>query len=141
MAQIIFYEKPGCINNIRQKKWLRQAGHHVIAKSLLTEDWSKKPQKLREFFAEKPVSDWFNPSAPSIKKGLVDPAAINPHQAINLMVDEPILIRRPLIQVGSEKMSGFNLSEIEQLIGLTDILAKEDLQNCPKLKKLDSRHV
>jgi hypothetical protein len=37
MATITFYEKPGCINNTRQKKLIAAAGHQVIAKNLLTE--------------------------------------------------------------------------------------------------------
>ena len=37
MATITFYEKPGCINNTRQKKLLEAAGHQVVAKNLLTE--------------------------------------------------------------------------------------------------------
>ena len=40
MATVTFYEKPGCANNTRQKKLLAAAGHQVIAKDLLTEDWT-----------------------------------------------------------------------------------------------------
>ncbi len=141
MVQIIFYEKPGCINNSQQKKLLRQAGHTVVAKSLLSEDWSKEPQQLVDFFAEKPVSDWFNPSAPMIKQGLINPLQIDQQQAIKMMLAEPILIRRPLIQIGNQKMSGFNLIEIEQLIGLLGIPAQQDLENCPKVKQPDSCYV
>ncbi len=141
MVQIIFYEKPGCINNSQQKKLLRQAGHSVVAKSLLSEDWSKDPQQLVDFFAEKPVSDWFNPSAPMIKQGVINPLQIDQQQAIKMMLAEPILIRRPLIQVGKQKMSGFNLIEIEQLIDLSGISAQQDLESCPKVKQPDSCYV
>ena len=134
MAQVIFYEKPGCINNTRQKKLLRQAGHFVIAKSLLTEPWSKKPQKLREFFADKPVVEWFNSSAPDIKKGFINPQGMNEQQAISLMQDDPLLIRRPLMQVGSEKIVGFNAQEVDQWIGLSNGQTTEDLEHCPRTK-------
>jgi hypothetical protein len=30
MATVHFYEKPGCINNTRQKKILAAAGHEVL---------------------------------------------------------------------------------------------------------------
>jgi len=135
MVEIIFYEKPGCINNSQQKKLLRQAGHTVVAKSLLSEDWSKESQQLLDFFAEKPISDWFNPSAPMIKQGLINPLQIDPQQAIKIMLAEPILIRRPLIQIGNKKISGFNLIEIEQFIGLSGISAPQDLESCPKVKQ------
>ena len=37
MATIVFYEKPGCGNNTKQKVWLAASGHTVLAKNLLTE--------------------------------------------------------------------------------------------------------
>ncbi|MBI1424317.1 MAG: hypothetical protein GC149_12685 [Gammaproteobacteria bacterium] len=43
MAEIVFYEKPGCGNNTRQKALLAAAGHHVIARNLLTEPWIRVP--------------------------------------------------------------------------------------------------
>jgi len=48
MATVTFYEKPGCINNTRQKKLLAAAGHQVVALNLLTEAW--QPDRLRPFF-------------------------------------------------------------------------------------------
>ena len=37
MAKVIFYEKPGCANNAKQKALLAAAGHEVEARNLLTE--------------------------------------------------------------------------------------------------------
>ncbi len=140
MVQIIFYEKPGCINNTRQKKLLRSAGHTVVAKNLLAEDWSQKPDVLREFFAEKPVCDWFNPSAPVIKQGLIDPHSVTQQQAITLMLSTPLLIRRPLMQVGSHKLSGFNEQEVEQWVGLNIKSSAGDLEQCPKTSSSNCNH-
>ena len=50
MATVTFYEKPGCINNTRQKKLLAAAGHQVVAKNLLTEVW--QAERLRAFFGD-----------------------------------------------------------------------------------------
>lgn len=112
MAHIIFFEKPGCINNARQKKLLRQAGHQVIVKDLLSESWSEKSGELRAFFADKPVAEWFNRAAPMIKQGLIKPSALDEKQAIAAMIAEPLLIRRPLMQVGEKKMAGFNVEDV-----------------------------
>ena len=73
MATIVFYEKPGCGNNTKQKVWLAASGHTVLPKNLLIEKWTA--EKLRPFFGEMPVEKWFNPSAPSVKSGEIDPAA------------------------------------------------------------------
>ncbi len=131
MATVIFYEKPGCINNTRQKKLLRKAGHTVLEKSLLTENWAVKPQQLREFFGTRPVQQWFNRSAPAVKQGLVDPETIDGEQAITLMLADPLLIRRPLMQVGSEKMAGFDEQAVDRWIGLNGSGSNDDLESCP----------
>ena len=57
MAIVHFYEKPGCINNTRQKALLAAAGHTVQAKNLLTEKWTA--ERLRAFFGELSVAEWF----------------------------------------------------------------------------------
>jgi nitrogenase-associated protein len=62
MARIVFYEKPGCGNNTKQKVLLAAAGHEVIARNLLTEPWTQ--ERLLEFFGARPVAEWFNRAAP-----------------------------------------------------------------------------
>ena len=70
MATVIFFEKPGCINNTKQKRLLAASGHTVIAKDLLAEPWN--PVVLRRFFGERPVVEWFNVTAPKVKSGAGD---------------------------------------------------------------------
>lgn len=67
MATILFYEKPGCKNNTRQKAMLELSGHEVEAVNLLEYSWSK--EELEEYLGEKPVAECFNPAAPAIKSG------------------------------------------------------------------------
>ena len=138
MVDIVFYEKPGCINNTRQKKRLQKSGHTVIAKNLLTEHWAEKAEQLREFFGDKPVSEWFNRSAPAIKNGDIDPSAVTEEQALALMIYEPLLIRRPLLQVGSEKTAGFDERYLEHWIGLSKMPNETDIETvetCPNIRK------
>ncbi len=130
MATVTFYEKPGCINNTRQKKLLAAAGHQVFAKNLLTESWS--PDILRPFFGTLPVRDWFNYSAPTIKTGDIDPEQLTEQQALALMLENPLLIRRPLMQVGDCVMVGFDQQVVDDWIGLTEIKTALDLESCPK---------
>jgi len=105
VPSVAFLEKPGCINNTKQKAWLRERGVKVDAIDLLTYDWSK--EKLLGFFGEMPVSEWFNYSAPRIKSGEVVPEQLTPEQALQAMLEEPLLIRRPLLQKGEERRVGF----------------------------------
>ena len=116
MAQVVFFEKPGCINNTKQKQLLRQAGHQVLAKNLLEEPW--QAETLRPFFGDKPVCEWFNSSAPRIKEGEVDPEAMDISTALAAMVADPLLIRRPLMRVGDEYRVGFDAEQVDAWIGL-----------------------
>jgi nitrogenase-associated protein len=116
MAKVIFYEKPGCANNARQKALLATSGHELDVRNLLTEPWTEAA--LRRFFGVKPVAAWFNPASPRVKSGEVQPDAISGPAALALMVADPLLIRRPLMQVGDRCESGFEFSAVDQWIGL-----------------------
>ncbi|MEE7627172.1 ArsC/Spx/MgsR family protein [Methylobacter sp. Wu8] len=130
MATVYFYEKPGCINNTRQKKLLAEAGHQVVAVDLLTEPW--QADRLRAFFGELAVRDWFNVSAPAIKQGEIDPGKLTEQQALTLMLENPLLIRRPLMQVGNSLMAGFDQQAVDSWIGLKAAESDQDLESCPR---------
>ena len=142
MVKVTFYEKPGCINNTRQKKLLADAGHQVDARNLLTEPWTAA--KLLAFFNNLPVDAWFNQSAPGIKSGEVNPDVLTADQAIRCMLADPLLIRRPLMEVGDTRMVGFEHKQVNAVFNLTietnpgglgDVIdsdPKQDLERCPK---------
>jgi nitrogenase-associated protein len=117
MANVIFYEKPGCASNAKQKALLKESGHEVDARDLLGEAWSAS--SLRPFFGEKPVREWFNAASPRVKSGEVKPDAVNPQEAIVMMILDPGLIRRPLMRVGDHCESGFDPAAVGRWIGLT----------------------
>ena len=130
MASVVFYEKPGCVNNMRQKTLLAAAGHSVWAKNLLKEKWT--PMRLRPFFGDLPVSRWFNPSAPRIKSGELNPERMSEDEALLQMVNDPLLIRRPLMEVDNQCRAGFDQTEVDHWIGLQSGLTVQDLEICPK---------
>lgn len=143
MATVIFYEKPGCINNTKQKALLTAAGHTVEARNLLTEAWTTA--KLRPFFGDLPVAAWFNRTAPQVKSGEINPDTIVAEIALALMVQNPLLIRRPLMQVGDRREVGFDTKTVDAWISLRaanqqqqplrDTLIQQDLQTCPNSHK------
>ena len=134
MAQVIFYEKPGCINNAKQKALLWAAGHEVTAYNLLKTPWTVA--SLRPFFGDRPVVEWFNKTAPQVKLGEVVPETLDEQTALELMVQHPLLIRRPLIQVGDVCRVGFDRNQIDASIGLTPTNIFEDLETCPRTQKV-----
>ncbi len=87
MAKVIFYEKPGCGGNARQKALLVASGHEIEARNLLTEIWT--PDALRPFFGARPVAEWFNAASPRVKSGEITPAELAPRD-----FEERIHVRR-----------------------------------------------
>ena len=130
MATVIFYEKPGCGNNTKQKVWLAASGHTVLAKNLLIEKWTA--ERLRPFFGTLPVAQWFNPAAPRIKSGEVDPAALDALTALDMMIADPLLIRRPLMEVDGEFRAGFDTDAVHAWIGLNEARPEGNIDACPK---------
>jgi nitrogenase-associated protein len=130
MAEIIFYEKPGCINNTKQKRLLALAGHVVIARNLLTESWSG--ERLQRFFEPLPVHSWFNRTAPQVRDGEIDPDGVDAQQAMMLLINTPLLIRRPLLVIDGEAVVGFDVAQLNQRFSLGLPAADEDLEGCPR---------
>lgn len=133
MTQVIFYEKPGCANNTRQKALLTAAGHALDVRNLLTEAWTR--EALKSFFGALPVALWFNRAAPRVKSGAIVPENLDAETALDLMLKEPLLIRRPLIEADGRKVTGFDPAQIEDWIGLSDSAARDkysgqDLESC-----------
>jgi len=144
VVKVTFYEKPGCINNTRQKKLLTEAGHDVDARNLLTEPWTAA--RLLAFFNNLPVNAWFNQSAPAVKSGEVNPDVLTADQAIRCMLADPLLIRRPLMEVGDTRMVGFDQHQVNEVIDLglnttgnTGRKGSIDLEQCPR-EQQQSKH-
>lgn len=104
-TQIHFWGKPGCATNTRQIRLLEQAGCAVTVHDLLAGPWT--PARLAAFLGRRPVSEWFNPAAPAVKSGSVVPEAFSPEAALERLAAEPILIRRPLLEIGNARCAGF----------------------------------
>ncbi|PWC54582.1 ArsC/Spx/MgsR family protein [Azospirillum sp. TSO22-1] len=129
MAEVVFYEKPGCVGNARQKKLLEEAGHRLIVRDLLSTVWTD--QTLRPFFGERPVAEWFNRSAPAVKSGAVNPDALGEDEALALLLADPLLIRRPLMRVGDRRACGFDADAVDAWIGLAR-KPGGNIEGCPK---------
>ena len=97
---------------------------------MLTTSWTL--EKLRPFFCNRPVREWFNPTAPRIKSGEIIPEQLDEKTALYFMIADPLLIRRPLIQVREAYQVGFDIEKIDSWIGLNGLSPEiEDLETCP----------
>ena len=129
MATVTFYEKPGCKGNLRQKTLLAAAGHTVQARDLKSEPWTA--ERLNAFLGKLPVARWFNLSAPAIKAGKIVPENISHEHALQLLLENPLLIRRPLLEIGEERMVGFDVAAVDAWIGLPGVeLPSDNIEAC-----------
>ncbi|MEN9355332.1 MAG: hypothetical protein RL318_2657 [Fibrobacterota bacterium] len=135
MTRIVFWEKPGCMGNARQKALLATGGHVIESRSLPGSKWEQAD--LLAFLESHPVPDWFNRGARRVKEGEVDPDAVSREQALEILIADPILIRRPLLEIEGTRLMGFDLAKIETLIGAlpsTERIERvrgENLEKCP----------
>lgn len=113
---VVFWEKPGCAGNARQKALLAASGHEVSARDLRAEPWTEG--RLRQFFGGRKVAEWFNRNAPRVKAGEVRPEMLDEAAAMSLLLADPLLIRRPLMQVGERCEAGFDQALVAAWIGL-----------------------
>ncbi|MES9831325.1 MAG: ArsC/Spx/MgsR family protein [Candidatus Thiodiazotropha sp. LLP2] len=128
MTELVFYEKPGCIGNQQQKAILRKLGITLEVRDILSEPWTY--DSLRPFFENKPVPNWFNDSAPQVKNGEISLNQLDEVAALDLMVSNPILIKRPLMSCHSLRQSGFTPGSVLDYLGVS-FDDDKDLQSCP----------
>jgi len=114
MKLVVFYEKPFCAANAKQKQILRASGCTLIERNLL--EHGLDADGLRSFMGDSAVSEWFNPAAPAVKNGLVSPDTLDEAEAMVLLMSDPILIRRPLMIIGTEKLCGFNEKRVSEVL-------------------------
>jgi len=114
--QLDFFGKPGCKTNRRQRAMLRQAGVDLKEHDLLNQGWT--PAALQPFLQGQAVSDWFNKAAPAVRDGEVEPDVLSAAEAMQLLCEQPILIRRPLLRAGDWYQCGFDRLALQQQLGV-----------------------
>jgi nitrogenase-associated protein len=114
---IVFYEKTGCAGNQRQKKVLETNGLSYQTKSLLDTPWTK--ESLEPFFKGLNKSAMINQFAPKIKNNELNIENFTKDALIELMCKEPLLIKRPLLQIGDSYLCGFDIEKINKLLDTT----------------------
>jgi nitrogenase-associated protein len=131
MTHIIFFEKPGCGGNARQRVALLEAGHTLAQRNLLSTAWT--PENLLAFLGALPIAEWFNRAAPRVKSGEVNPDALEADIALRLLLAEPLLIRRPLMQRtdNGSRHVGFEVAAVDAWVGLgTKPASHTHLEGC-----------
>lgn len=85
-------------------------------RDLLTEPWTET--RLRGFFGDRPPAEWLNRSAVRVKSGEIIPERLSAEEAMALLLADPALIRRPLLESLGRLQAGWEPERIEAWIGL-----------------------
>lgn len=126
-SSFIFYEKTGCSGNARQKQLLKSYGLNFEVRSLLDNPWTK--EELGEFFKDLENTQFTNQFAPKIKNRELDVTTLSKDELIELMIKEPILIKRPLIAIDSNRVCGFDIEKLNSILNI-NIDANRDISTC-----------
>jgi len=124
---VVFYEKPGCAGNKKQKDLLLAHGVEFEVKSMLDTPWTN--DTLNSFFVGLEKEKIVNQFAPQVKNGEINISKLSKEQLVELMIKEPILIKRPLIEVGEDKVCGFDIPKLNKLLNL-DLDSKKEIGTC-----------
>ena len=86
------------------KALLSQEGIEVQERDFFKAPFSE--YELRALLGDVPPSDVFSWRSPSVKKLGLDKDALTDDDLVRLMVEEPRLVRRPLLEVGGRLVVG-----------------------------------
>ena len=64
---------------------------------------------------DRPVADYFSFNSPSYKKLGLSREDLSDEQLLGMMVEEPRMVRRPLIRIGDELIVGTDRKAMERL--------------------------
>jgi nitrogenase-associated protein len=128
MTTLHFYGKPGCKGNQRQLDQLAALHLPVEVHDLRAEAWTA--ERLLQFLQPLPVAQWFNPTASRVASGEIVPQELTAEEALELLLSEPLLIRRPLLQRGERFLVGFEAGQVDALLELPAGSIGSGLEGC-----------
>jgi len=82
-------------------------------------EYGKSPlseKELREIIGDEPIEKFLNTRTPLYREKNMKQKPPSTDEAIKLMVKDPNLLKRPVIIKGKKKLTGFNETEVKELI-------------------------
>jgi arsenate reductase (glutaredoxin) len=73
-------------------------------------------KELREIIGDEPIEKFLNTRTPLYRERNMNQKPPSKEEAIKLMLEDPNLLKRPVIIKGKKKLAGFNEAEVKQLL-------------------------
>lgn len=106
MKRVTLYTKSGCTSCQKARQFLLAHGIHFAERDIFKHPLDER--ELRALAAQKPLAELFSHRSPSVKAlGLAD-RQLSEEEMLRYMLEEPRLIRRPLLRKDDEVVVGFD---------------------------------
>ena len=96
------------------RAWLLQEGVELEERDFFKDRFTEG--ELRALLGERPVSEFFSWKSPSFRKLGLDRGSLTDDQLISMMLDEPRLIRRPLVKIDGKLIDGRDRSALSDVL-------------------------
>lgn len=140
---IVVYTSPGCASCRKVKSWLKERALPFVEKNIFTTLLNKNEVKLLLQRSENGTEDIISKRSKIIQESKVDLDSMTINELVDFIVDNPSILRRPIIisernfQVGydSEEIDAFVPPELRKLsLSSCDINCKH-YPTCGKVRK------
>lgn len=114
MKRVTLYTKTGCTSCLKARQYLLGQGVHYTERDIFKHPLTET--ELREMAKRRPLRELFSFRSPSAKAlGLLD-RELSDEEMLSFMLQEPRLIRRPLITTPDQVEVGFKAPQVQALL-------------------------
>ena len=106
MKRVTLYTKTGCTTCIKARQFLLNQGVHYTERDIFKHPLSEL--ELRALVAHRPIEEIFSKRSPSVKALGLEGRQLDADEMMTYMLQEPRLIRRPLLIQGDRLAVGFS---------------------------------
>lgn len=115
MNEIIFYSYPSCTSCRKTKKWLKGNNIPFQEKHIFRETPTKEEMMKILSLTTEGIDEILATRSQTFKDLGIDVNELSLSQLIELIIEEPKLLRRPIITSGKKLIVGYNESALQKL--------------------------
>ncbi|WP_152446574.1 Spx/MgsR family RNA polymerase-binding regulatory protein [Bacillus sp. THAF10] len=115
MNEIIFYSYPSCTSCRKTKKWLKANNIQFKEKHIFRETPSKEEMLNILSLTTEGMDEILATRSQTFKELGLDVNDLSLSELIKIMIDEPKLLRRPIITSDNKLIVGYNESALQKL--------------------------
>ncbi|XKG83591.1 Spx/MgsR family RNA polymerase-binding regulatory protein [Sutcliffiella horikoshii] len=115
MNEIIFYSYPSCTSCRKTKKWLKANNVQFQEKHIFRETPNKEEMMKILSLTTEGIDEILATRSQTFKDLGIDVNELSLSQLIELIIEEPKLLRRPIITSGKKLIVGYNESSLQKL--------------------------